>query len=184
MKYDSPDYVTSRCKKWLEVLGHLIGQPCCALEVGSHEGRSAIWFLENILTHPSSVLTCMDPWGWDAKYEANFEANMAELAPGEKLVKRKTYAEEGLRVFNHALDFSYLDGSKEARDFLVCAALVWPRMKPGGIVIFDDYGWGPQNGNRWDGLPPKPGIDAFLHLWAGQYELLQKEWQVVIRKKP
>jgi predicted O-methyltransferase YrrM len=30
------------------------------LEVGSYEGRSAVWLLSNILTHPTSRLYCVD----------------------------------------------------------------------------------------------------------------------------
>ena len=32
------------------------------LEIGSFEGRSTIWFLENLLKNPKSTITCVDPW--------------------------------------------------------------------------------------------------------------------------
>src|SRR5574343_585970 len=32
------------------------------LEIGSFEGRSAIWFLENMLLNEKSTITCIDPW--------------------------------------------------------------------------------------------------------------------------
>ena len=32
------------------------------LEIGSFEGRSTIWFLENLLKNSKSTITCIDPW--------------------------------------------------------------------------------------------------------------------------
>jgi hypothetical protein len=32
------------------------------LEIGSFEGKSTIWFLENLLKNDKSTITCIDPW--------------------------------------------------------------------------------------------------------------------------
>ena len=32
------------------------------LEIGSFEGKSTIWFLENLLKNNKSTITCVDPW--------------------------------------------------------------------------------------------------------------------------
>ena len=32
------------------------------LEIGSFEGKSTVWFLENILQNKNSTITCVDPW--------------------------------------------------------------------------------------------------------------------------
>jgi hypothetical protein len=49
----------------------------------------------------------------------------------------------------------------------------------GGVVIWDDYKWGP-------GLPPEerpqPAIDAFLQVQAGSYRLLASGYQVMIER--
>jgi len=39
-------------------------------------------------------------------------------------------------------------------------------------LLFDDYGWG----------NCRYGIDAFLKCYEGKYNLLIKEWQVLIEK--
>jgi hypothetical protein len=65
--------------------------PTKALEVGSFEGRSALWMLENLLTHPDSTLTVVDTFAgshehvrneksWNisvSALEARFDANTA-----------------------------------------------------------------------------------------------------------
>jgi predicted O-methyltransferase YrrM len=32
------------------------------LEIGSFEGKSTIWFIENLLKNKNSTITCIDPW--------------------------------------------------------------------------------------------------------------------------
>jgi hypothetical protein len=59
------------------------------------------------------------------------------------------------------------------------AMLSWHRIKPGGIMLFDDYLWAP-------GTPaterPQMAIDLFLQSFAGRYEILLKSYQIAIRK--
>ena len=45
---------------WSEIFKEFKDQEVFGLEIGSFEGRSAIWLLENILTHSNSHLTCVD----------------------------------------------------------------------------------------------------------------------------
>src|SRR5437868_2701075 len=46
---------------WEKCLGSMSGKADLRfLEVGSFEGRSACWLLQNILTHDSARLTCVD----------------------------------------------------------------------------------------------------------------------------
>ena len=57
----SADWVTDDAKIWEQHVAHLKDVPeARGLEIGSFEGRSAIWFLENILTGDSARLTCVD----------------------------------------------------------------------------------------------------------------------------
>jgi predicted O-methyltransferase YrrM len=32
------------------------------LEIGSFEGKSTVWFIDNLLDNPKSSITCIDPW--------------------------------------------------------------------------------------------------------------------------
>ena len=55
------DYVSWLIPIWEQYLYEFKGKENISLlEIGSFEGRSAIWFLENILTHPTSSITCVD----------------------------------------------------------------------------------------------------------------------------
>src|SRR5919108_3146648 len=71
----SEDWVGDSWLGWSRVLGRLKGRSDVqALEIGSFEGRSALWFLENVLTGERSSITCVDIWA--GPYEKTFDANM------------------------------------------------------------------------------------------------------------
>jgi predicted O-methyltransferase YrrM len=41
------------------------------LEIGSFEGKSTVWFIDNLLTNPGSSITCIDPWtSFDQKHNS------------------------------------------------------------------------------------------------------------------
>ena len=65
MKFTA-DGFSSHIPNWERWLRPLAGQPTQVLEIGSYEGRSAVWLLQEILTHPESRLTCVDIWDQEA----------------------------------------------------------------------------------------------------------------------
>jgi predicted O-methyltransferase YrrM len=142
------------------------------LEIGSYEGRSAIWFLENILTHPTSRLVCVDGF-FDPRQEMRFDHNVKICRAEARVDKLRGRSEAVLPTLKgESFDLIYVDGSHDAPLVLFDAMLSWDLLKPGGVLAFDDYGWEPQ-------LP----IDLFLRTHAGKYNLLRQDYQVVIEKK-
>jgi hypothetical protein len=73
----SEDWATENTTNWSRILRGFKGKANVhALEVGSFEGRSALWFLENILTHPTDSITCVDIWvgPYEKLFDDNFRA--------------------------------------------------------------------------------------------------------------
>lgn len=180
------DWFSRHAASWGRHLGHLKGTECHALEVGVYEGRGSVWLLENVLTHPASTLTCVDTFAGGAEHagtdlgglEARFRANTAPH--GRKVVTIKGRSDEALRGLPAGrYDFASIDGSHEAADVLSDAVLSWPLLRPGGRACFDDYGW-------WlDPAPersPKLAIDAFLAVMRGRLEVIDRGWQVWVKK--
>lgn len=58
----------------------------------------------------------------------------------------------------------------------------WSQLKNGGILIFDDYQWTDPMNNLMAHEVPGPAIDFFMSVYQGQYTLLHKEYQVILRK--
>lgn len=193
------DWFSRNIPSWKEKIGGLAGQPNLrALEVGSYEGRSAVWLLENILTAPDSSITCVDTFEMDDEFreilnrmkiaipqnvniEEMFDANVLATGVKEKVTKLKGRSAEMLRTLPlDSFDVIYIDGSHTARNVLRDAVLCWDLMKINGIMIFDDY--------RWNVFPedilksPGPAIDAFMHCFDGEFVLVKHDYQVMLRK--
>ena len=168
------------------------------LEIGSFEGRSTVWIVENMMEDNGEVY-CIDTWGGGEEHgaenmgevETRFRHNRQVLM--DKYDRRhisvqKGTSTEGLAewltpscVSDRAIfDFIYIDGSHVAKDVLTDACMAWPLLKPKGIMVFDDYMWGEPR----DILHrPKPAIDAFTNLFAEELNIVHVGYQLVVQKK-
>lgn len=162
---------------WETHLAEFDGRPVRCLEIGSHEGRSAVWIAQHLLSHPEATLTCIDTWP-DADAERRFDANIAETGRGTQVRKLKVDSWPGLLTQSTGFDIIYIDGSHEGRDVLTDAILAFRLLRSGGLLIFDDYENVPPS--AWQ--PPRPAIDAFLLLWGDRLAVVHRAAQVIVRK--
>ena len=178
----SKDWVTDNSGNWERVLSGFKGKADIhALEIGSFEGRSALWFLENVLTDSTASITCVDIWV--GPYEKLFDENVKVYGQSNKLIKVKSRSDEALRKLNRdSFDFIYIDGSHLAKDVLVDAVLAWDLLKPGGYIIFDDYNWYGVRSWLVPNFTPKIAIDAFVNIFQPYLEIIHKDYQLVVRK--
>lgn len=176
----SGDWVSHAAPVWSEQLGQFKGRERVhLLEIGSHEGRSAKWFLDNILTHQTSSITCVDTFPHKV-LESRFDHNMRNTGRSSNVLKIKGDSKEVLKLLRRDnYDIVYIDGSHAAEDVYSDARLSWELLKKDGVIIFDDYAWQPE-------LPPEelpaPGIDRFLDEARPDIELLHKGYQVIIKR--
>lgn len=185
------DWFSSTVDEWNETLASYKSKSGLSfLEVGSFEGRSAIWLLENILTDPTARLTCIDTWSGSAEHqnttlnfaqvEKNFDDNIRISGRSSQVNKIKGRSAVELRKLEfESYDFIYIDGSHKASDVLEDAVLSWRLLKIGGILIFDDYIWEPQ---YVEIESPKLAIDSFIKCYQGALEILRKGMQMTIQK--
>ena len=169
-----------------------VGRAPRALEVGSWEGRSAVYILTKICNTPDSLLVCIDHFdllGTVAGRERHAKLVHNLTLTGSPFRILDDFSIPGLMVLlneealanqDGGFDFVYIDGSHEADDTFLDGELAWRLTRPGGLIVFDDY--------QWDREPvssmhhPARGIDAFIKLHEGEFELLHKEYQVILRK--
>lgn len=204
----SCDWTSHHFEDWRNWFSPLVGTPAIGCEIGSFEGRSALFFLQEILTHPESRLICIDPWDYT---EENFilsgqlgcwvskQFDLPEVAQRFRQNLKLSGQAERAMVYAHSsrrilptlqpnlLDFIYIDGSHLAARALEDAVLVWPALKTGGVLVWDDYLWAehpaPPAGWKPEAMRPKLGVDAFLAAYDGQYdELVITGSQCKIRK--
>ena len=149
------------------------------LEIGSYEGRSAIWFIENLLEGKNSKLTCVDIFfSW--LLEARFDHNIKQSGRHGKVIKVKASSQEILPLLEREqYEIIYVDGSHVADHVRSDADQAFRLLKKGGMICFDDYEWRPD-------LPkeqrPQIAIDEFLQKYQNEISVLHKEYQVIVQK--
>jgi predicted O-methyltransferase YrrM len=177
----SSDWFTSNLPVWQRALAPYAGRRGLRyLEVGVFEGRSVLWMLENVLTDPGARATVIDPFEGDLK--GRFLANLRKSGQERKVTVIVGYSQIELRGQPLAsYDIAYIDGSHSADDVLEDAVLTFRLLKPGGLLIFDDYAWRPGSDRVKDW--PGPGLDAFHTLYGRHFEVVHVGYQLILRRR-
>jgi len=171
------DWVTANADRWIETLGHLRGVDGAMMaEIGSYEGRSALWFLEYILTGADSAICCIDFWPETPAIERTFDRNTRQARLENRLRKFRGDCWQ-LASLPGFFDAIYVDGDHRALAALTDAVVAWRALKLGGVLVFDDYGL-----DFLGGPGPAVGIDSFLRAAAGRCSVLAKKYQVIVQK--
>ncbi len=178
------DWFIHNIPVWDKVLDGIKGAPGIRyLEVGCFEGRSAVWMLENVLTHESASLTCIDPFlprfgGGVTKNR--FLSNVRLAGADDRLELIVGYSQiESRRLPLDSFDVIYIDGDHSAAAVLEDAILAWRLLRQGGLLIFDDYAWRPNWPLRGR---PRMGIDFFVEVFRPQVKVIHWDYQLILRK--
>lgn len=180
------DWHERHASYWTEALERFQGQPDIQyLEVGLFEGASFFWVLEKILTDPTSHATGIDPfireYSQIKNYSDTFYENLELSGVGDRTTIIEGFSQVELRKLPLAsYDIIYIDGSHNARDVLEDAVLSWRLLKPGGMLIFDDYElW-------WERPPParpRLGIDVFHTFYGSEFTVEHFGYQVMMSRR-
>lgn len=173
-------------------LGHLKGQENLVfMEIGSFEGRSAIWFLENLLTGKNCGIICIDTFQGSNEFnqqrvtvdglEDRFLGNMKPFKDKYQLIKGSSQYVLRSHDYDGKLDLVYIDGSHEASDVLEDLCLSYRAIKKGGYLVLDDYMWNHNNLPSYQS--PKIAIDAFMQCFKRKVKVVWVSWKVVILQK-
>jgi glycosyltransferase involved in cell wall biosynthesis/predicted O-methyltransferase YrrM len=185
------DWASSHFASWSRLFAPVQDSTRTILEIGSFEGRSAAFFLSFF---EKATIVCIDTFegsaehvGADARFPADMEAvekrfdsNLAPFGDRVRKVKGPSLVMlDQLNPLGERFDLIYVDGDHAAASVFADAALAWRLLRPGGILVIDDYGWRPESASE---RRPGPGIDAFLNLVRGEFEELGRGYQVIVRK--
>jgi predicted O-methyltransferase YrrM len=170
------DYVAARTVAWSALFADIRDTTSRVLEIGSKEGRSALFWLEFFVR---AHLTCVDLF--DNEDAGRFDRNLAAYgARLRKIVGTSIKALGSLREENAVFDFIYVDGSHQRDDVMIDCLGAWRLLREGGVMLMDDYTWKPDNP---DAERVAPAVDTFL-AWHGDAEVILKSHQVAVRKRP
>jgi hypothetical protein len=184
------DYFSRKSPAWEVALKDLVGKPNLQyLEVGIFEGRSVVWMLENVLTHPTSHVTGIDIfWAKDAiEYEYSperekvYEDNVIAAGGEGRFTTIVEFSQVALRKLPlNYYDVIYIDGEHNGPAVLEDAVLAGRLLKSGGVLIFDDYRY-------WSTAPriitPRYAIDIFAEAFGEHFDMIQNGRQAIFVRK-
>ena len=183
---------------WERLTHPLRGKKLRVLEIGSFEGASTTWILDNLMSHPESTLTSIDTFegGMEhqdagkadeydiASLESRFRANVAKCDHVGKLKVIKAKSDDALIELRRqcaSFDFVYIDASHVAIDVLHDAVMSWRMLNVHGTMVFDDFTW---KGYVEDCYNPRIAIQSFLRCVAQEVETKRQESQMWVTRVP
>ena len=185
--------------EWETRTASLRGQQLRVLEIGAFEGGSTTWILDNLMSHPASVMVTVDTFegGMEhqqacedgdryalASLENRFRLNVSKSRQAAKLRVMKMRSDDALmelRRESSRFDLIYIDASHVAVDVLHDAVISWRMLEEGGRLIFDDYSW---KGYMEECYNPRVAVESFLKCAAPEIESEETESQIWIKKVP
>jgi SAM-dependent methyltransferase len=162
-------------------------KPINYLEIGTFYGANLLSVANTYGLHNDSKLYCVDPWEDYDDYPEykneqentynTFLENVENSGVKEKIIIKRGFSNIEVPKFeDDFFDIIYIDGNHEPEYVLEDAVLSFRKLKKGGIMIFDDYGWGGPD-------LTKRGIDGFLSGYHKRVTFLgEQDTQVFIKK--
>lgn len=155
------------------------------LEIGCYEGLSSVFFADNFLDHPNSILTCVDPFLniinndhvnlLKNNEENNFDFNISKCKNSDKIIIHKITSDVFFENNNNTYNFIYIDGCHEPDFIKRDMENSFNILEKNGIMWMDDY-LGGRDGQI------KNVMDKFLEKYHGHYKLIHKGYQLAIQK--
>lgn len=173
---------------------HLITEfkdkPVRFLQIGAYTGDASLWLVQNVLTHPDSVLVDVDTWeGSDepSHHEMNwgtvetvYDAKTKYFQQSRKIVKFKATSDWFFKNNREVYDFIYIDGDHTSYGVIKDAVSAYECLNDGGIIAFDDYQWSAGLGAHKE---PRMAIDAFSNIYQGKIAPILVGYQAWFRKE-
>ena len=175
------DYFSNNIPHWEKIKSDLnttFGDSLRCLEVGTWEGRSALYLLDNFVGNSS--LTVIDYFILP-KIRTTYFHNL-NLHPKKQQVNTIIGSSlvELPKLLDQALfDFIYIDAGKTSADNLANLIIGERLLKVNGIMVIDDFGWSKEGTENKHS--PKLGISAFKEITL-LCEVYMEYYQVAFKK--
>ncbi len=174
------------CTNWFHFMPQT-DEPINYLEIGTFYGANLISVANSYAKHPGSNLHCIDPWmdydeypeykNQQFKIYTTFCDNIKKSGHEPKVKVHRGFSREEIpKLEDESFDLIYIDGNHEPEYVMEDAVLSFRKLKKGGYMVFDDYGWGgPDLTQR--------GIDGFVSGYHKRIKNLgSRETQLFIQK--
>lgn len=147
------------------------------LEIGCADGCSMYWVMKKLRVEKAFAI---DPWEDNVKekraeafsdYRKAFHRNTRRWKDRITTFQGTSFdilRDRHSEIPDDSVDLCYIDGAHRAWDVMGDTVLVWPKLKCGCIVVYDDLN------RRWlNGKPlVLPGVHAFMTVYDSRYRVL------------
>ncbi len=154
----------------LRLFSHLINKPIRHLEIGVYQAGSALWMLENVLTHPDSRYM-----GIDDNIRSEVKHNLTEYAHRALVISGDSNRIlPQLIELNVRFDTAYIDGCHYADWTMNDLVHTFKMLNSGGIILIDDY------------AHPEYRIAERIDNWITEHkrecQIVHKSYRIAIQK--
>jgi predicted O-methyltransferase YrrM len=186
------DYFSPNVPVWRDWFAeHITVTPIAALEIGSWQGGSATWLLDEVVGPRGGRLTCIDTFLGSSEHmelaaagpgalEALFDANIARTGYAHRVRKLVGTSQAILpRLIGEEFDFIYIDGAHEAKFVIQDTVMSWALLRVGGCLLFDDATF------TFPAAPEQDthrAIDFFLSVFADDLTVIERGRQLLLRR--
>jgi len=154
------------------------------LEIGSFEGLSTTFFIDNFLGKSDSTLTAVDPFILysendhisllNHKQIKNFFYNISQSKYPEKVQYIGLTSDHFFEVNKNKYNFIYIDGMHTKEQIPKDIINSWNSLLIDGIIWMDDY--------LGDNSKLKKSFDQTIASLKGKYEVIHRGYQIAIKK--
>jgi predicted O-methyltransferase YrrM len=139
-------------------------------------------FIEDEVDAFTTELVTQSPH-YNAERLALWQSNTEEIRQSEQILDLRvgrSYRELAKLIQeNQTFDFIYVDGNHAAATVLADASMCFGLLRPGGIMLLDDY--------LWDHDPdwlrrPKMSVDAFVNMYQPLLRQIISNYQLAIQR--
>jgi cephalosporin hydroxylase len=170
-------------------------KPSRILEIGSFEGRSTTFLIEKASQWNDLFIHCIDTWeggeehegidfsAVEERFDKNVNAACNQVPHNVSVWKHKGTSVKELakliletEIESEKFDLIYVDGSHMATDVFIDAAMSFPLLRVGGVMVFDDFLMMEEENHNEDANllhHPQLAITAFRNIFSDKLEELQ-----------
>ena len=155
------------------------------LEIGSYEGRSALFFLD---LFKITKISCVDTWSGSDEHkdinfhaiENNFDLNTKSFREKKTLLKFKMTSDEFFKQNKNKFDFIYVDGDHAKDQVYKDLINSWSILNSNGFLLIDDYMWWYFKDLKKN---PASAVNSFINKYFDQVRKIVIWHQVLLQKK-
>ena len=165
-------------------LGHKNKNKFEILEIGSFEGLSTTYFIDNFLSRLDSKITSVDPFLLYSENDhttildhiqiRNFFFNISKSDYPEKVQYLGLTSDQFFEINNKKYNFIYIDGMHTKEQIPKDIINSWDVLLIDGVIWMDDY--------LGDNGKLKKTFDKTFESLKGEYKVIHRGYQIAIKK--